>query len=99
MRPNYTTRSATLLVLFLAVAVSSCGDKGPRQPNGAPAREIQLAPSAAAQPQLNDAPVARTPEPRKAPPRPVQVAKAASQPPQQQLVVRPLSTADNAPPV
>jgi len=102
MRSTYTTRSATLPVLLVLAAVTACGDKGSQQANGAPAREIQLAPSAAAQPQLNDAPVAKAPEPKKPAPRPVQVAKApepqpAPPPPQQQVVVRPLTATDNAP--
>ena len=99
MRSKYTARSATLPALFVLAAAAACGDKGSQQANGAPAREIQLAPSAAAQPQLNDAPVAKAPEPRKAAPKPVQVAKAPEprQPPEQQVVVRPLNSADNAP--
>ena len=54
MRPEYTPRAATLLAIVLVAAVSACGDKNSQQAGAAPAREIQLAPNAPAQPQLND---------------------------------------------
>lgn len=99
MRSKYTAPSVTLPLLFILAGVAACRDKGTQQANGAPAREIQLAPSAPAQPQLNDAPVALAPTPRKAAPKPVQVARAPEprQPPEQQVVVRPLNSTDNAP--
>lgn len=102
MRTKYTARSATLPALLFLAVVTACGDKSAQQAGGTPAREIQLAPSAPAQPQLNDAPApaaAPTPAPKKVAPKPVQVAKAPepSQPPAQQVVVRPLSTQDNPP--
>ena len=89
--------------MFVA-AVTACGDKGSQQAGGTPAREIQLAPSAPAQPQLNDAPVpaaAATPSATKAlVPKPAPSARAEtgrpSEPAPPQVVVRELNTQDNA---
>jgi hypothetical protein len=101
MRTKYTARSATLPALLLLAAVTACGDKGSQQAGAIPAREIQLAPSAPAQPQLNDAPAqaAVAPAPKKVASKPVQIAKAPepAQPPAQEVVVRPLSSQENPP--
>ncbi len=103
MRPIYMSRAATLLAIALLTGVSACGDKGTQQASGTPAREIQLAPSAAAQPQLNDtaqpgaepAPAVRKPAPKRA-----QTAQSPaprpSEPAEQVVVVRPLSAPDAA---
>ena len=100
MRSKYTSRSATLLVIVSLAAITACGDKGSQQASGTPAREIQLAPSAPAQPQLNDAPIpaAAAPTSKKPAPKPVQMAKApqTSEPAQSNVVVRPLNAQDNA---
>jgi hypothetical protein len=100
MRSKYTSRSATLLVIVSLAAIMACGDKGSQQASGTPAREIQLAPSAPAQPQLNDAPIpaAAAPTSKKPAPKPVQMAKApqTSEPAQSNVVVRPLNAQDNA---
>jgi hypothetical protein len=106
MRSQYTSASVTLLAIGLLTAINACGDKNSQQANGTPAREIQLAPSAPAQPQLNDAPVpaaapvaARSPTPTKTPAKkPAQVTKSAppAVPPQENVVVRPLSARDSA---
>jgi hypothetical protein len=106
MRSQYTSRYATLLASLCLAAVTACGDKGPQQTSGAPAREIQLAPNAPAQPQLNDAPAQSTPPTRattKRPaPKPVLAARAdaptPSEPPQPQVIVRPLNAPDNVSP-
>ena len=102
MRSKYTSRSATLLAIVSLAAVTACGDKGSQQTSGTPAREIQLAPSAPAQPQLNDTPApasAAAPAVTKKPaPKPERVAKAPqpSEPEQPNVVVRPLNAQDNA---
>jgi hypothetical protein len=100
MRSKYTSRSATLLVIVSLAAITACGDKGSQQASGTPAREIQLAPSAPAQPQLNDAPIpaAAAPTSKKPAPKPVRMAKApqTSEPAQSNVVVRPLNAQDNA---
>jgi hypothetical protein len=102
MRSKYTSRSATLLAIVSLAAVTACGDKGSQQTSGTPAREIQLAPSAPAQPQLNDTPApasAAAPAVTKKPaPKPERVAKAPqpSEPAQPQVLVRPLNAQDNA---
>jgi hypothetical protein len=100
MRSKYTSRSATLLAIVSLAAVTACGDKGSQQTSGTPAREIQLAPSAPAQPQLNDAPIpaAAAPTSKKPAPKPVQMAKAPQtrEPAQPNVVVRPLNAQDNA---
>jgi hypothetical protein len=102
MRSKYTSRSATLLAIVSLAAVTACGDKGSQQASGTPAREIQLAPSAPAQPQLNDVPApasAAAPAVTKKPaPKPERVVKAPrpSEPTQPQVVVRPLNAQDNA---
>ena len=101
MRSKYTSRSATLLVIVSLAAITACGDKGSQQASGTPAREIQLAPSAPAQPQLNDTPApasAAAPAVTKKPaPKPERVAKAPqpSEPEQPNVVVRPLNAQDN----
>lgn len=99
MRSKYTSRSATFLAILAVAAVTACADKGAQQPGGAPAREIQLAPSAPAEPQLNDAPVAAAPAPepvkKKPAPRPAAVANAPAERAQEQVVVRPLNAQDN----
>jgi hypothetical protein len=102
MRSKYTSRSATLLAIVSLAAVTACGDKGSQQASGTPAREIQLAPSAPAQPQLNDVPApasAAAPAVTKKPAsKPERVVKAPqpSEPTQPQVVVRPLNAQDNA---
>jgi hypothetical protein len=103
MRSAYTPPTATLLACALLAAASACGDKSAQQANGAAAREIQLAPSAPAQPQLNDAPVAAaapSPDPAKKPvPKPAPVARAAVRstvPTREEVVVRSLGAQDTA---
>jgi hypothetical protein len=98
MRPD-----AALLSVLLLAGASACGDKGGAQKEGTPAREIQLAPTAAAQPQLNDAPQpAAAPAPKKEAPKRTSVARAPEPRPQQvkpvepQVVVRPLDASDVA---
>ncbi|MGH7656311.1 MAG: hypothetical protein ACREN6_16795 [Gemmatimonadaceae bacterium] len=98
MRPQYTPYAATLLAISLVASVAACGDKSSRQAAGAPAREIQLAPSAPAQPQLNDAPAASSPSgtaasrPEK---KAVRVAKAPPRhAPEPEVIVRPLTPQD-----
>ena len=98
MRPKYTPRAATLLAIVLAAAVSACGDKNSQQASAAPAREIQLAPNAPAQPQLNDSAVGANAAAVSKPPapKPVRVAKStAPRATDPQVTVRPLSPADN----
>jgi hypothetical protein len=97
MRPKYTPRAATLLAIVLVAAVSACGDKNSQQASAAPAREIQLAPNAPAQPQLNDTAVgANAASVSKQPPKPARVSKApAPKPAEQQVTVRPLNAQDN----
>ena len=101
MRPQYTSHAATFLAIVTVAVLSACGDKGSKQAAGAPAREIQLAPSAPAQPQLNDAPAASAAsgtaaaQPNQ---KGAQMAKApARHAPEPKVVVRPLTTADNPP--
>ena len=102
MRSKYTSRSATLLATVLLAMTSACGDKDSQRGNGTPAREIHLAPSAPAQPQLNDAPIpapaAPAPAPKAPAPKPARLAKAPqpSEPAPQQVVVRPLTTQDSS---
>jgi hypothetical protein len=91
MRSKYPSGAATLLAIVILTAGTACGDKKSSQSGAAPAREIQLAPSAPANPQLNDAPAAAAPE--KTPPKSVQMARAPKQT-QQQVVVRPLDPTD-----
>src|SRR6185312_7098520 len=92
MRPKYTSRAATLPLILTLAALSACGDKTPKQTAGAPAREIQLAPSAPAQPQLNDAPAQAAVAPEHA-------KKVAKTPPERapepRVIVRPLNAQDN----
>ncbi len=98
MRPKYTPRAATLLAIVLVAAVSACGDKNSQQAGAAPAREIQLAPNAPAQPQLNDTAVGANAAAvsKQSPPKPVRVAKApAPRSADPQVTVRPLNPADN----
>ncbi|HEY4658058.1 MAG TPA: hypothetical protein VIH11_00975 [Gemmatimonadaceae bacterium] len=66
MRANDTVRHSAVLA-FLALVVAACGGKDAQQANNAPAREIQLAPAPAAQPQLKDVPVATASAPARAP--------------------------------
>ena len=56
MRHNIHLPSATFLAGAFSRRPPPAATRGSQQPNGAPAREIQLAPVAPAQPQLNDAP-------------------------------------------
>jgi hypothetical protein len=87
MRARITSRQpavigwpGALLACATLAALSACSDKSSRQSNGEPAREIQLAPSSSAQPQLNDAP---PPAPAPAPvPPPRHVARAPVPPPE-----------------
>lgn len=95
MRPKYTSLAAALPALVALAAVSACGDKAAKDAAGAPAREIQLAPSAPAQPQLNDAPAAKAAAPEKTP-RESHIAKAP--PPEPKVIVRPLSAEDKPSP-
>jgi hypothetical protein len=98
MRTKYTAPSATLLATALLTLAAACGDRGSQQGSGTPAREIQLAPAAAAQPQLNDTPVQTAkPAPPKTAPKTAQVAKAPEKPAESppQVVVRPLTSQDN----
>ncbi|MFI5233358.1 MAG: hypothetical protein ACHQSE_12690 [Gemmatimonadales bacterium] len=99
MRPKYTPRAATLLAIVLVAAVSACGDKSPRQAGGAPAREIQLAPNGAAQPQLNDVPAASAASGTSAPKPEQKEARVATAPPRHvpepKVTVRPLTPQDN----
>jgi hypothetical protein len=97
MPSKYPFGAATLLAVAILTTGSACGDKKSPQAGGAPAREIQLAPSAPAQPQLNDAPVAAAPAPQTPPqkpaPKPVETARVRKRVPQQ-VVVRPLAPQD-----
>jgi hypothetical protein len=98
MRPKYTSHAATLLAIVLVAAISACGDKSAQQASAAPAREIQLAPSAPAQPQLNDAPIgaSATAAPNQPSPKPVRVARAPARgTAEPQVIVRPLNAQDN----
>jgi hypothetical protein len=98
MRPTYTSRSSTILLLAFAAGVTACGDTGAKQAGSTPAREIQLAPSAPAQPQLNDTAVGKAPAPaKKAPPKAPQTSTAQrpNEAPPPQVVVRPLNAQDN----
>ena len=101
MRPQYTSHAATFLAIVIVATLSACGDKGSKQAAGAPAREIQLAPSAPAQPQLNDAPpasAARGTAAAQADAKGTRVAKApARHAPEPKVVVRPLTADDNPP--
>jgi hypothetical protein len=92
MRTKYTSAPTTLLAIASLTIVAACGGKDAQRATGSPAREIQLAPSAPAQPQLNDAPqpVAPAPQAVKPSPKPMQMAKAP-----QEVVVRPLNAQDN----
>lgn len=98
MRPEYTYRAATLLAIVLVASLSACGDKSSRQAGGAPAREIQLAPSAAAQPQLNDAPAASAAAGAAASQPDEKGARAAKAPrrhaEEPKVIVRPLTAQD-----
>jgi hypothetical protein len=106
MRSQYTSRSATLLASLCLAAVTACGDKGSQQTNGAPAREIQLAPSAPAQPQLNDAPAPSAaptrPATKRPAPKPALAARSEpprpSEPAEPQVIVRPLNAPDGVSP-
>ena len=104
MRSTYPSHPRTFLGIAIAVtlvAISACGDKSEKQLNGSPAREIQLAPSAAAQPQLNDVPAPKTaeaaPAPKKVAPKPAQTASVAKADPHTVLVKR-LNTPDGIAP-
>ena len=52
-------------LLLTAALTAACGGKDNTQAANAPAREIQLAPPPAAQPQLNDTPAKTSPAPKK----------------------------------
>ncbi len=98
MRFTYSIRSAALLPVALMAIVTACSDKTSQQAGNAPAREIQLAPSATAQPQLTD--TAATPPAAPAPNKPTpkrQVARVATPRPGPDVIVRPLNSQDNAP--
>lgn len=105
MRSNYTPHAALLLATVTVAALAACGDRSGRQGNGEPAREIQLAPSPPAQPQLNDAPeptaAAQQAPAKKNLPKRAAVAKGPASrptpPAQPEVVVRPLTAQDNAP--
>ncbi len=90
MRTKYTSGFRTLLAIAPVAIVAACGGKDSQPAGGTPGREIQLAPSSTAQPQLNDAPV---PPAATAPPvtKPAPKPKARSQ----EVVVRPLNAQDN----
>jgi hypothetical protein len=93
MPSKYPSAAATFLAIAILTVGAACGDKKASEAGAAPAREIQLAPSAPVQPQLNDAPAAAAPVPQKTAPKPVQLARAPK-PAQEQVVVRPLTPQD-----
>ena len=67
MRSNYISRPITLLSVASLAISAACGSRDAQQASATPAREIQLAPAGAAQPQLNDAPLPQQPAPNPAP--------------------------------
>jgi hypothetical protein len=88
MKTNYIRRMGITLSLF-AVGVAACGKKDADQTaNAGAGREIQLAPTTTAQPQLNDAPEARAAAPK---PKPAPVKRPVEQP--RDVVVNPLPAA------
>ena len=90
MKTNYIRRMGITLSL-VAVGVAACGKKDADQTAAAGAgREIQLAPTTTAQPQLNDAPEPKAPAPVPTP-KPVPVKKPVVQP--RDVVVNPLPAA------
>jgi len=101
MRKEYTSRPATLLAIVVLGALAACGDTSSQSAGGTPAREIQLAPAAPAQPQLKD-----TPEPAAMPTKPAAkpartataVAPRPNEQPEPQVIVRPLGAQDLATP-
>jgi hypothetical protein len=93
MRTKYTPVSTTLLAIASVAIAAACGGKDAQPAGGTPGREIQLAPSSSAQPQLNDAPA---PAAATAPPVTKPAPKPAKAPPPQEVVVRPLNAQDNA---
>lgn len=100
MRSTYPSRSSTILAIALVAGLSACGDKSAKQASTTPGREIQLAPSAPAQPQLNDTAIGKAPAPapvKKAPPKAPQssTAQRPSEAPPPKVVVRPLNAQDN----
>lgn len=66
MRSNNMFRGLSVLTLA-ALLAAACGGKDTGQAASAPPREIQLAPTPPAQPELNDAPARTASAPRKAP--------------------------------
>jgi hypothetical protein len=92
MRTKYTPISATLLAIASLAVGAACRGKDAQPAGGTPGREIQLAPSSTAQPQLNDAPA---PAAATAPPVTKPAPKPAKAPPQQEVVVRRLEPQDN----
>ena len=82
---------SVLLPIGVLALNTACGNKDAQQAASAPPREIQLAPSAPAQPQLNDAPakVEAAPEPAKKAPAPKAVAKTPAPAPETRVVVTP----------
>jgi hypothetical protein len=100
-------RRAPLAIATMAL-LSACGNKDAQPASNPPAREIQLAPTTSAPPQLNDAPLkqapAPAPTPRKrpqAPPRavptPVPTKANAPAPPEPQVVVTSINPAPASP--
>jgi hypothetical protein len=82
-------RRMGLALTLAAVSVAACGKKDADQTAGA-GREIQLAPTTAAQPQLNDAPEAKAPAPAPKPQRAPE-RRPVQQP--RDVVVKPLPAA------
>ena len=99
MKTNYIRRMGSTLSL-VAVSLAACGKKDADQPVAAGAgREIQLAPTPTAQPQLNDAPEATAPVPAPKPtPAPKAPGKKPVEPPRE-VVVRPLPVAPTPAPM
>ena len=95
MPTNYIRRSAATLSLLALAFAGACGNKDAQQTaaNGA-GREIQLAPTTTAQPQLNDAPLPKAPAPAPKP-KPAPEKKQAPQP--RDVVVSPAATPAPAP--
>ena len=84
MKSNYICRSVALLAFAAVIVSSACAPKDTPPPaSNVPAREIQLAPTTSAPPQLNDAPVktASAPAPAPKPKKQVAAPKAVTQAP------------------
>ena len=99
MKTNYIRRLASTLSL-VAVSLAACGKKDADQAATAGVgREIQLAPTTTAQPQLNDAPEVKAPVPAPKPtPAPKAPVKKPVEPPRE-VVVSPLPVAPKPAPL